>query len=124
MYQYFDEEMWAEHPEFKTEISSHGRVKQRTNQFGRSVRISLGAKIRRAGYKESFEYATKVIHRISGKKHQKRVHQLVLEAFGSFKEGDRICVDHIDGDPENNHVLNLRWSSYLENNRNRNGKFK
>lgn len=47
-----------------------------------------------------------------------RVHRLVLETFVGFAPKDRPEVDHIDRNPSNNHVSNLRWVSRTENNRN------
>ena len=49
-----------------------------------------------------------------GKKRNKSVHRLVLEAFtGSCPEG--LETLHIDGDPANNRVENLRWGSSSDN---------
>lgn len=113
-----EDELFLEHPRFKVELSNLGRVRQNYNQSGKK-RITNGSRIRRAGYRETFERATKVINKETGKKHQKRVHQLVLEAFGCEKYEDKVMVDHIDGNPENNAIWNLRWVNYMENNNNR-----
>lgn len=43
------------------------------------------------------------------------VHRLVMEAFNSEFEDE--TVNHIDGDKTNNHISNLEWSTYAENNR-------
>ena len=39
---------------------------------------------------------------------------------------DQICVNHIDGDKQNNHYLNLEWCNHAENQHHarRNGLFK
>lgn len=47
-----------------------------------------------------------------------RVHRLVLETFVGFAPDGKTEVDHIDRNPANNHVSNLRWVSRTENNRN------
>lgn len=44
----------------------------------------------------------------------RRVHQLVLEAFAGMRPEGTICC-HWDDDPSNNRLENLRWSSYSEN---------
>lgn len=44
----------------------------------------------------------------------KQLHRLVAEAFVPNPEG-KPCVDHIDGDRQNNSLDNLRWVSYSEN---------
>ncbi len=43
-----------------------------------------------------------------------KVHHLVLEAFVETRPKDTVCR-HLDGNPENNHYLNLRWGTYKEN---------
>lgn len=42
---------------------------------------------------------------------QHRFPQFVLLAFGFQKPGPDYTVDHIDRDPSNNHLSNLRWAS-------------
>ena len=43
------------------------------------------------------------------------VHRLVAEAFIPKVDGKEF-INHIDGNPKNNHVLNLEWCDYKENN--------
>lgn len=43
------------------------------------------------------------------------VHRLVAEAFIPIIE-DKTSINHIDGNPKNNHVSNLEWCDYTENN--------
>lgn len=42
------------------------------------------------------------------------VHSMVLTAFGGLRPVDMVCR-HLDGNPSNNHVSNLRWGTALEN---------
>lgn len=46
-----------------------------------------------------------------------RVHRLVALAFIPNPD-NKPCIDHIDGNPFNNHVDNLRWVTHSENNNN------
>lgn len=50
-----------------------------------------------------------------GKPKDYLVHRLVAEAFIPKVEGKN-CVNHVDGNPKNNHVLNLEWCDHKENN--------
>lgn len=43
------------------------------------------------------------------------VHRLVAAAFIVNTEPQRTLVAHKDGNPSNNHVNNLRWSTHKEN---------
>jgi len=46
------------------------------------------------------------------------VHRLVALAFIENPE-NKECVDHIDNNPQNNNLTNLRWATITENARNR-----
>ena len=70
-------------------------------------RITLG-NVTKTGYRKTD---------IRGKKVY--VHRLVLEAFTSVEEGVGKQVDHIDRNPLNNNLENLRWSTASENSKNR-----
>lgn len=50
------------------------------------------------------------------KRKDRYVHRLVAQAFIPREEGKDI-VNHIDSDRQNNHVDNLEWSTYAENNK-------
>jgi predicted XRE-type DNA-binding protein len=49
----------------------------------------------------------------NGRKDQ-QVARLVAGAFVQKLTEEACCVDHVDGDPRNNHYTNLRWVSYAE----------
>jgi len=46
------------------------------------------------------------------KRKQYMVHRLILKAFGGNKQK---YVDHINGNPSDNRLVNLRWCSHMEN---------
>jgi hypothetical protein len=48
-----------------------------------------------------------------------KIHRLVAHTFIPNHE-NKPLVDHIDRDPSNNNITNLRWATYLENSHNRN----
>ncbi|WP_407391604.1 HNH endonuclease [Carnobacterium jeotgali] len=51
----------------------------------------------------------------NGKGKTAYVHRLVLQTFGEGYEKE--TVNHIDGNKLNNHINNLEWSTYSENNK-------
>lgn len=82
--------------EGRYEISDHGRC--RNAKTGRTLKPNMGAQ----GYNR-YNLPRPIT-----------VHTLVLTAFtGPRPEG--LCSRHLDGNPLNNHISNLRWGTYVEN---------
>ncbi|EOW9529865.1 NUMOD4 motif-containing HNH endonuclease [Bacillus cytotoxicus] len=88
------------HSEKTTHTVHHGirkwkqRILKNKTPNGRNVRVSL--------WKD-------------GKSKDFLVHRLVAEAFIP-RVKDKTSINHIDGDPKNNHVSNLEWCNHEENN--------
>lgn len=85
------------------EVSDHG-----------NVRNVLTSRVLKPGVKSNGYLV--VVLRKNEKGNTKLVHQLVAGSF-CRKDGDKLVVDHIDGNKKNNHASNLRYCTSSENNK-------
>lgn len=91
------------------------------SEFGHIYRyahctIKKDSRIRGKHYKEGYVNIIKGRYEkvsLSGKDYY--IHRLVAKTFLKTKE--KPCVNHIDGDPHNNHYSNLEWVTHKENSR-------
>jgi hypothetical protein len=75
--------------------------------------VKRNEKILKPGYSRAYQ---QVAFCINGKRKFHRIHQLVAEVFiGPCPSGYE--VDHIDKNPKNNHVSNLRYKTIPDNRR-------
>lgn len=97
-------EIWKDVPGYigLYKVSNYGRVK--------SVNKQLVLKTCGSGNRY------KTVALCNGMRKTFRVHRLVAAAFIPNPD-NKPCIDHIDGDRANNHADNLRWVTYLENNK-------
>lgn len=72
---------------------------------------NTGKRLRPAKDKKGYLRVGLMIH---GKLCTKKVHRLIAEAFIPNPQ-NKPCVNHIDGNKENNWVSNLEWVTYKEN---------
>ena len=91
------------------EISSHGRC--RNNKTNRILKLSANKETWCKGY----QY---VILRKDNIRKNCKIHRLVADAFLENPLNKKY-VDHIDNDPKNNKLSNLRWATSKENQGNR-----
>ena len=95
-------EQWKDipgHPGYQ--VSDHGRIK------------SFRQKITRIMTPHGSKHQSIILQK-NGKIFKKLVHRLVLESFaGDCPDGCEAC--HNDGNPLNNHLINLRWDTHKNN---------
>lgn len=104
-----DNEIWKPVKNFEPRfrISSHGRVMSIGGKFGGE--FILKTYISKMGYRETQLRMKPLLRKV-------RVHTLVAEHFiGDKPPGQRMTVNHKDGNKLNNHVSNLEWIEARDN---------
>jgi len=97
--------------EGRYKVSSFGRLKSLSNGkwgFRPVTAIIIGT--------VSCGYRRVQLRDRNGRYKGRLVHRLVAEAFIPNPE-NKPCINHIDGDKANNHIDNLEWCTYSENNK-------
>jgi hypothetical protein len=116
-----DEELWKDINGFdgKYQISSHGRCRYNGDKplLRRGSDVILKPRVREANRRTDYK---RISYSLStGKSHKEyRAHILVAQAFIGERP-DGYVIDHIDRNPLNNRLDNLRYVSPSQNNTNR-----
>ena len=116
-------EKWKDIPGFEGlyQVSDCGRVRSidrvTTNKNGRKS-LYRGKILKQITDNSALDYYVVNLSK-NGKQTKMKVHRLVAMAFLPKPSGMDL-VDHIDCDPHNNKVSNLRWCTYQMNIRNAN----
>ena len=102
-------EIWKEVVGYdgRYQVSNYGKV--RSLNFKRNECVDLLSPIKNNGYFRMTLYKNGAIERYL-------LHRLVANAFIP-NPLNKPCVNHIDGNGQNNRVENLEWVSYGENNK-------
>jgi len=106
---YDDPESWRPIGDFEYEISSHGRVRRRTESPHNKIEKGKILK----------PYINRGYHQIDlwrdGKNHHFMVHALVCRMFNGPRPSDIFETRHLDGSRANNWPANLVWGTPKEN---------
>lgn len=105
-------EIWKELEILNYYISNYGNLKKENYRFRKkptNKTILIKPTIKENGYLQVTLY-----DKISKKSEKKYVHRLVAQAFIP-NPNNLPCVNHIDGNKQNNRVDNLEWCSYKQN---------
>lgn len=95
-------------------VSNKGRIKsiQRETKCNKNGKYERKEKILKLSHTR--RYLTAYLYDLQGKRKNVLVHRIVAKAF--LDNPDKLNeIDHIDGNPENNVVENLRWTTHKEN---------
>lgn len=107
-------ELWRPIKDFDGyEVSDHGNVRCWNNQNGCGSKVATPRLLKLTKF-VGRDYYKVAISNKDGRR-DRRVHQLVLEAFVGPRPSPNHVVMHLDDNGLNNHVSNLKWGTNQEN---------
>ena len=116
----YSKEIWKDIPGFEDayQVSSNGNIRSKDRYVsnrpsGESVRLIKGQSIHQFINNSGYSYVN--ISKGHRRYKHEYVHRLVADAFipNPLKLP---TINHIDGNKQNNQILNLEWNSYSDNN--------
>lgn len=96
------------------EVSNYGRVRSIGRYFQNHSKLQWRDGIIRKPVDDTHGYWD-VMLTVDGKRFHRKIHRMVAEAFIPNPE-NKPTVNHKDFNRKNNHVDNLEWNTYSENN--------
>lgn len=106
-------ELWKRIPGTSYEVSNTGQIKtlDRVVKCGKRIKLHIVERVMSTRIHNGYVY---IGLRIDGKTVSRPVHRLVASAFLPNPNNYR-CVNHKDGNKQNNNVDNLEWCNHTQN---------
>lgn len=108
-------EIWRDIPGYEGlyQVSDHGRVRSLARKVPRKGRpLTVPGRYLTPSMDKARRCSVGLWRQNKGE--ARRVHRLVMMAFAPNPD-PALVVNHIDGDPSNNHISNLEWVTQKEN---------
>lgn len=116
-----EEEIWKPHYDSNFPlylVSSQGRIKNKnTNRILKQSLTNYKIRNKNGTRRALVQYYQIVLRDINNKNTNFRVHRLVLSTFKGLPPNPNMQCSHINGNPLDNNINNLEWTTPIQNNR-------